>query len=65
MDPLWPPACTGYPGADNNGDNNANYDHRDSHGDLNLIIEGKRSHEECPTKKVQPNIIYLSDFVKG
>jgi hypothetical protein len=64
MDPLWLPACTGYPGADNNSDNN-NYDRGDSHGSLSLIVKGKRSHEVCPTIKISTNVKYLFDFVKG
>jgi hypothetical protein len=43
MGPLWAPACTGYPGADNNADNN--YDGRDSGGHEYLALSVK-------TKKV-------------
>jgi hypothetical protein len=55
MDPLWLPACTGYPGADNNSDYN-NYDRGDSHGSLSLIVKEKRSHEVFPTIKILTNV---------
>jgi hypothetical protein len=48
VDPLWIPACTGYPGADNNSDYNANYDSGDSYAHLRLIVKRKRSHEMFP-----------------
>lgn len=51
MDPLWAPACTGYPGADNNGDDNANYDSGDTYGYLKLIGKRKRGHEMFPKMK--------------
>jgi hypothetical protein len=56
MDLLWPPACTGYPGTDNNTDNNENYDHRDSDAYLSLIVQRKRSHEICPATKIITNV---------
>ena len=45
MDPSWVPACTGYPGADNNANNNAYYDRWDSYGYLSLIV--KRQSSAC------------------
>jgi hypothetical protein len=54
MDPLWLPACTGYPGADNNSDNY--YDLWDSYDYLNLIIKTKRAHKVYPTIEISPNI---------
>lgn len=43
MDPLWAPACTGYPGADNNADNNDNDDRRDSYGYFGLIVKREKN----------------------
>ena len=61
MDPLWPPACTGYPGADNN----TNYDHRDSHGDLNLIVKRKRSHKIYSTTRISTKHKITFRFCQG